>query len=139
MIKEVASIPLHVSQLDSIGNETRQTRQRVSSHQQSHVGVDGPRRGAKSCIMQSTRIHNNLGRDARLPRLMILVSRRWSRSCIIFLRPQRCCRFDVLPDSRYPRYTREMVVRENPNSVATLEIAASHLSCADYNITFILT
>ncbi|GFX95243.1 uncharacterized protein TNCV_848341 [Trichonephila clavipes] len=49
-------------------------------------------------------------------------SRRWSRSCMIFFRPQRCHRFDVLPDSRYPRYTREMVVGENPNSVATSEM-----------------
>ncbi|GFV40180.1 uncharacterized protein TNCV_3953771 [Trichonephila clavipes] len=40
-IHEVVSIPVHVRQLDSIGNETRQIRQHVSSHQQSNVGVDG--------------------------------------------------------------------------------------------------
>ncbi|GFV61433.1 uncharacterized protein TNCV_2937751 [Trichonephila clavipes] len=56
-IHEVVSIPIHVHQLDSIGNETRQTRQRVSSHQQSNVGVDVPRRGVKLCVMQSTRVH----------------------------------------------------------------------------------
>ncbi|GFX52138.1 uncharacterized protein TNCV_547971 [Trichonephila clavipes] len=53
-IHEVVSIPVHVHQLDSIRNETRQTRQRVSSHQQSNVGIDGPRRGIKLCVMQST-------------------------------------------------------------------------------------
>ncbi|GBM87894.1 Long-chain fatty acid transport protein 1 [Araneus ventricosus] len=58
------------------------------------------------------------GRVARLSRLMILVSRRWSRSCTIFFRPQRCRRFDVLPDSRYSRYTREMVVDELSNKIA---------------------
>ncbi|GBN97244.1 hypothetical protein AVEN_56478-1 [Araneus ventricosus] len=62
------------------------------------------------------------GRVARLSRLMILVSRRWSRSCVIFFRPQRCRRFAVLPDSRYSRYTREMVERENPNFIATSEM-----------------
>ncbi|GFU60118.1 hypothetical protein TNCV_3144761 [Trichonephila clavipes] len=31
----------------------------------------------------------------------------------------RCRRFDVLPDSRYLQYTREMFVRENPHSFAT--------------------
>ncbi|GFX03589.1 hypothetical protein TNCV_4751741 [Trichonephila clavipes] len=31
--------------------------------------------------------------------LMILVSRRWFRSCMIFFQQQRCRRFDVLPDS----------------------------------------
>ncbi|GBM70675.1 hypothetical protein AVEN_270782-1 [Araneus ventricosus] len=62
------------------------------------------------------------GRVARLSRLMILVSRRWSRYCMIFFRPQRCRRFDVLPDSRYSRYTREMIVRENPNFIATSEM-----------------
>ncbi|GFT67646.1 uncharacterized protein TNCV_2361981 [Trichonephila clavipes] len=59
------------------------------------------------------------GRVARLPRLMILVSRHWSRSCMFFFRRQRCRRFDVLPDSRYSRYTREMVLRENPNVITT--------------------
>ncbi|GFU05176.1 DDE_3 domain-containing protein [Trichonephila clavipes] len=37
-------------------------------------------------------------------------------------RPQRCRRFDVLPDSRYSRYIREMVVLENPNLIATTEM-----------------
>ncbi|GFW33948.1 uncharacterized protein TNCV_3590331 [Trichonephila clavipes] len=62
------------------------------------------------------------GRVARLSRLMILVSRRWSSFCMIFFRQQRCCRFDVLPDSRYSRYTREMALRENPDFIATSEM-----------------
>ncbi|GFT12215.1 hypothetical protein TNCV_4004911 [Trichonephila clavipes] len=32
----------------------------------------------------------------------------------VLFRPQRCHRFDALSNSRYSRYTREMVVRENP-------------------------
>ncbi|GFX67967.1 uncharacterized protein TNCV_2288291 [Trichonephila clavipes] len=56
-IHEVFSIPVHVHQLDSIGNYTRQTRQRVFGHQQSNVGVDGLRRGIKLCVVQSTRVH----------------------------------------------------------------------------------
>ncbi|GFV72011.1 uncharacterized protein TNCV_2459441 [Trichonephila clavipes] len=31
-IHEIVSIPVHVHQLNSIGNETRQIRERVSSH-----------------------------------------------------------------------------------------------------------
>ncbi|GFW59215.1 uncharacterized protein TNCV_2781461 [Trichonephila clavipes] len=46
-----------IIELDSVGNENLQTRQRVSSHQQSNVGVDGPRRGVKLCVGQSTRVH----------------------------------------------------------------------------------
>ncbi|GFW80696.1 uncharacterized protein TNCV_3235481 [Trichonephila clavipes] len=53
---------------------------------------------------------------------MILASRRWSRSCMIFLRLQRCRRFEFLPDFRYPRYTREIFVRENQNSSSTSEM-----------------
>ncbi|GFY03728.1 hypothetical protein TNCV_3666381 [Trichonephila clavipes] len=72
-IHEAVSLPVHVHQLDSIGNKTRQTWQRVSSHQQSSVGIGLPR-------------------------------------------------FYVLPDSRYSRYTREMVILENPNFIATSEM-----------------
>ena len=50
---EVVSMPVHVQPLDTIGNETRQTRQHISSHQQSNVGVDGPRRDVQLCIVQS--------------------------------------------------------------------------------------
>ncbi|GFX96948.1 hypothetical protein TNCV_1996801 [Trichonephila clavipes] len=39
---------MHVYQLDSIENEIRQTRQLVSSHQQSIVGVDVPRYARKT-------------------------------------------------------------------------------------------
>ncbi|GBM98117.1 hypothetical protein AVEN_28680-1 [Araneus ventricosus] len=56
--------------------------------------VDGP--ALKSAAIS--------GRVARLSRLRVLVSRRWSRSCMIFFRPQRCRRFDVLLDSRYSVY-----------------------------------
>ncbi|GFT66501.1 uncharacterized protein TNCV_2966921 [Trichonephila clavipes] len=56
-IPEAISMPVHIHQLDSIGKETPQTRQRVSRLQQSNVGVDGPRGGIKLCIVQSTRLH----------------------------------------------------------------------------------
>ncbi|GFV71284.1 hypothetical protein TNCV_406651 [Trichonephila clavipes] len=36
---------------------------------------------------------------------------------MIFFQPLRCRRFDVLSDSRYSRYNRQMVVRENPNFI----------------------
>ncbi|GFX90537.1 uncharacterized protein TNCV_4335401 [Trichonephila clavipes] len=77
--------------------------------------VDGP--ALKSAAIS--------GRVAHLSRLMILVSRRWSRSCMFFFQPQRCHRFDVLPDSRYSRYTHEMVVGENRNYFATAEMLCS--------------
>ena len=54
---EVVSIPIHVLRLDTIGNETRQARQHVSSHQQFSVCVDGLRRGIKLCVVQSTKVH----------------------------------------------------------------------------------
>ncbi|GBN63878.1 hypothetical protein AVEN_162319-1, partial [Araneus ventricosus] len=56
-IHEVVSIPAHVHPPDTIGNETRQTRQLVSSHQQFNGGVGGPRRGLKLCAVQSTTVH----------------------------------------------------------------------------------
>ncbi|GFV32304.1 uncharacterized protein TNCV_1675901 [Trichonephila clavipes] len=56
---EIDSIAVHVHQLESIGNETRQTRQHVSSHQQSNAGVDGPRRGIRLYVVQSTRVHKD--------------------------------------------------------------------------------
>ncbi|GFU80362.1 uncharacterized protein TNCV_3521361 [Trichonephila clavipes] len=56
-IHEVVSIRVHVHQFDSIGNETRQTRQRLSSHQQSNVSVDGPSKGVKLYFVQSTRVY----------------------------------------------------------------------------------
>ncbi|GFX09376.1 uncharacterized protein TNCV_1887891 [Trichonephila clavipes] len=46
-----------VHHLDAIGNEIRQTMQRVSSHQQSNVDFARPRRGKKLCVVQSTRVH----------------------------------------------------------------------------------
>ncbi|GBM06883.1 hypothetical protein AVEN_147826-1 [Araneus ventricosus] len=57
-IHEVVSIPVHVHPPDTIGNETRQTRQLVSSHQQFNGGVGGPRRGVKLCAVQSTTVHD---------------------------------------------------------------------------------
>ncbi|GBM08996.1 hypothetical protein AVEN_229035-1 [Araneus ventricosus] len=56
-IHEVVSIPVHDHIPDTIGNETRQTRQLVSSHQQFNGGVGGPRRGVKLCAVQSTTVH----------------------------------------------------------------------------------
>ncbi|GBN06339.1 hypothetical protein AVEN_61851-1 [Araneus ventricosus] len=56
-IHEVVSIPVHIHPPDTIGNETRQTRQRVSSHQQSNGSVVGPRRGVKLCGMQLATVH----------------------------------------------------------------------------------
>ncbi|GFT00949.1 uncharacterized protein TNCV_4053731 [Trichonephila clavipes] len=89
--------------------------------------VDGP-------ALKSAAIY---GRIARLSGLMILVSRRWTRSCMIFFRTQRCRRFHVLPDSRYSRYTREMTVHENPNLIATSEMLY-HISRApnEHHIQF---
>ncbi|GBN25103.1 hypothetical protein AVEN_60743-1 [Araneus ventricosus] len=49
-INDVVSIFVHVHAYDTIGNETRQTRQRVSS-------VVGPRRGVKLCAVQSATVH----------------------------------------------------------------------------------
>ncbi|GBN13975.1 hypothetical protein AVEN_62032-1 [Araneus ventricosus] len=55
-INDAVSILIHVHPSDTIGNETRQTRQRVSSHQQSNGSVVGPRRVVKLCAVQSTTI-----------------------------------------------------------------------------------
>ncbi|GBM78548.1 hypothetical protein AVEN_211846-1 [Araneus ventricosus] len=56
-INDIVSILVHVHLSDTIGNETRQTRQRVSSHQQSNGSVVGPRRGIKLCGMKSMKVH----------------------------------------------------------------------------------
>ncbi|GBO30566.1 hypothetical protein AVEN_158537-1 [Araneus ventricosus] len=56
-INDVVSILVHVYPSDTIGNETRQTRQRVSSHKQSNGSVVGPRRGVKLCTVQSATVH----------------------------------------------------------------------------------
>ncbi|GBO26291.1 hypothetical protein AVEN_116527-1 [Araneus ventricosus] len=56
-INDVVSILVNVHPSDRIGNETRQTRQRVSSHQQSNGSVVGPRRGVKLCAVQSATVH----------------------------------------------------------------------------------
>ncbi|GBN09600.1 hypothetical protein AVEN_40906-1 [Araneus ventricosus] len=53
----VVSILVHVHPSDTIGNKTRQTRQRVSNHEQSNGSVVGPRRGVKYCTVQSTTVH----------------------------------------------------------------------------------
>jgi hypothetical protein len=55
-IHKVVSILVHVHLLDTIGNETCQTRQHVSSHQQSNVSVDGTRQG-KLCVVLSARVY----------------------------------------------------------------------------------
>ncbi|GBM68858.1 hypothetical protein AVEN_261831-1 [Araneus ventricosus] len=51
------SILVHVHPSDTIGNETRQTRQLVSCHQQSNGSVVVPRRGVKLCAVQSATVH----------------------------------------------------------------------------------
>ncbi|GBM14465.1 hypothetical protein AVEN_246618-1 [Araneus ventricosus] len=56
-INDVVSILVHVHLSDTIGNETRQTRQRVSSLQQSNGSVVGPRRRVKLCAVQSATVH----------------------------------------------------------------------------------
>ncbi|GFT96147.1 uncharacterized protein TNCV_1884701 [Trichonephila clavipes] len=61
---------------------------------------------------------------ARLSLLMILVSRRWSRSCMLFFRPQKFYRFHVLPDSRCS-WTRDFVTR----SIVRVGRYLSHCSC----------
>ncbi|GBO01817.1 hypothetical protein AVEN_148097-1 [Araneus ventricosus] len=55
-INDVVSILVHVHPSDTTGNETRQTRQRVSSHQQSNGSAVGPRRGVKHCAVQSATV-----------------------------------------------------------------------------------
>ncbi|GBN32324.1 hypothetical protein AVEN_183155-1 [Araneus ventricosus] len=59
VVDDVVSILVHVHPSDTIGNETRQTRQRVSSHQQSNGSVVGPRRGVRLCAVQSATVHEN--------------------------------------------------------------------------------
>ncbi|GBM51829.1 hypothetical protein AVEN_51430-1 [Araneus ventricosus] len=56
-INDVVSILVHVHPSDTIGNETRQTRQLVSSQQQSNGSVVGPRRGVKLCDVQLATVH----------------------------------------------------------------------------------
>ncbi|GBN84543.1 hypothetical protein AVEN_142844-1 [Araneus ventricosus] len=56
-INDVVSIFVHVHPSETIGNETRQTRQHFSCHQQSNGSVVGPRRGVKICAEQSTTVH----------------------------------------------------------------------------------
>ena len=56
-IHEVFSIPVHVYPLDTIGNETRQTKKFVSSLQQTNVGADVLTRGVKLCVVHSVRAH----------------------------------------------------------------------------------
>ncbi|GBL93641.1 hypothetical protein AVEN_61889-1 [Araneus ventricosus] len=50
------SILIHMHPSETIGNKTRQTRQRVSSHQQSNGSTVRPRRGVKLCAFQSTTV-----------------------------------------------------------------------------------
>ncbi|GBM91327.1 hypothetical protein AVEN_188616-1 [Araneus ventricosus] len=56
-INDAVSIVVHVHLSYAVGNETRQTRQRVSSHEQFNGSVVGPRRGVKLCAVQSTTVH----------------------------------------------------------------------------------
>ncbi|GBO45861.1 hypothetical protein AVEN_49320-1 [Araneus ventricosus] len=56
LINDVVSILAHVHPSDTIRNETRRTRQRVSVHQQSNGGSVGPRRGVKLYAVQSATV-----------------------------------------------------------------------------------
>ncbi|GFY07427.1 uncharacterized protein TNCV_5086121 [Trichonephila clavipes] len=113
---------LHIRTRSSVRfNWKRDSSDQTTCFQSStvHVGVDGTSPALKSASI--------CGRVARLSRLMILVSHRWSRSCMIFFRPQRRRRFGVLLDSQFSRCTREVVVRENPNFITTSEWIPSHV------------
>ncbi|GFS86236.1 uncharacterized protein TNCV_661071 [Trichonephila clavipes] len=59
------------------------------------------------------------GKVARLSCLIFHFSRRCPRSCMVFIHPQRCHRFVILSDFRYPRYSCEIVACEKPNFIAT--------------------
>ncbi|GBM00652.1 hypothetical protein AVEN_118003-1 [Araneus ventricosus] len=50
LINDAVSILVHVYPSDTIENETRQTRQRVSSHQQYNGSVFRPMRGVQLCV-----------------------------------------------------------------------------------------
>ena len=56
-IHELVSMPVHVHSLDTFGNENRQTRQHVSSHQEVNLGVYWPWRGVNLRVVQSVTIH----------------------------------------------------------------------------------
>ncbi|GBM64736.1 hypothetical protein AVEN_129107-1 [Araneus ventricosus] len=56
-INNLVSILVNVHPSHTIGNETRQTRLRVSSRQRSNGSVVGHRRGVKLCAVQSTTVH----------------------------------------------------------------------------------
>ncbi|GBN59983.1 hypothetical protein AVEN_196479-1 [Araneus ventricosus] len=56
-INDVVSILVHVHPSDTIRNETRHTRQCVSSHQQSNGSIVGPRREVKLCAVQSATVY----------------------------------------------------------------------------------
>ncbi|GBN05821.1 hypothetical protein AVEN_246794-1 [Araneus ventricosus] len=50
------NVLVHMHPSETIGNETRQTRQRVSSHQQSNGSAVRPSRGVKLCAVESTTV-----------------------------------------------------------------------------------
>ncbi|GBO34572.1 hypothetical protein AVEN_18661-1 [Araneus ventricosus] len=56
-INDVVSKSVRVQPSDTIGNDTRQTRQRVSSHQLSNGSVFEPMRGVTLCAVQSATVH----------------------------------------------------------------------------------
>ncbi|GBN64353.1 hypothetical protein AVEN_99543-1 [Araneus ventricosus] len=51
------SSPYSYTCIRTLQSENHQTRQRVSSHQQSNDSVNGPRRGVKLCAVQSAKVH----------------------------------------------------------------------------------
>ncbi|GBN49756.1 hypothetical protein AVEN_102701-1 [Araneus ventricosus] len=57
-INDDVSILVHVHPSDTMVNETRQTRQRVSSPQQPIGDAERPRRGVKLCVARSTTVYD---------------------------------------------------------------------------------
>lgn len=126
-INEVVSIRVHDHPPDSVGNETRQIRQRVFNPQQFSKEL---RQSVKLLAVQSAKYTSGpaapkvlinddrskvltltlvdlpalksaaiFGSVASLSRLRIIVSHRLSHSSNVFFRQHRYRRFDVLPDT----------------------------------------
>ncbi|GFY01067.1 uncharacterized protein TNCV_5075341 [Trichonephila clavipes] len=57
-IYKVVSLPVRVHLPDTIGNETHQTSQCASRHQQSSGNAGRPRRGLRLCAEQLTTVHD---------------------------------------------------------------------------------
>ncbi|GBO19349.1 hypothetical protein AVEN_108508-1 [Araneus ventricosus] len=69
-IHEVVPIPVHVHPPNTIGNVTRQTRQHVSSYQQSSSGAGCPKRRRKA-LCRAVNYGTRVGLRLRKPISMI--------------------------------------------------------------------